>query len=175
MLSTLDFESKVISFSEINLIPFKGSTLSEVPYCCPPFHPEGRTGILTRDSALLLLQLHPLVLWTSKHFCVLGRRILHLVSPHVYGKDLIRVGYLPKATEAEVKSIMAAEPLLNQIAFATQSGSKGIFTTSRKMNKEILNAVSPLLDQPIDTIAKLFSDCSPSTLFKLNSKLDDSK
>jgi len=154
MLPTLEFESKIVSFSDINLMPVRTHDISEVTYCCPPFHPEINTGILTRDSALLLLQLYPLLLWTGKNYCVLGRRILHIISPHVYSKDKIskdkiRVGYLPSASEKEVQILMTVEPLLNQIAFATQSGSKGIFETSRKTGKGIVSAVSPLLNQPV--------------------------
>ncbi|MFZ4859123.1 MAG: hypothetical protein ACOYL3_22325 [Desulfuromonadaceae bacterium] len=153
-------------------MPVRTLNIQEATYCCPPFHPEINTGILTRDSALLLLQLYPLFLWSGKNYCVLGRRILHIISPHVYGKDKIRVVYLPSASENEVKILMTVEPLLNQIAFATPSGSKGILETSRKIGNCNVSAVSPLLNQPMDTIAKLFSDSSVSTLSKLSAKLE---
>jgi hypothetical protein len=103
---------------------------------------------------------------------VLGRRVLHLAAPHLLRNDKIRVGYLPSATEDEVKLLMLAEPLINQIAFSTQMGSKGVFETSRKMDEDVIGAISPILNLSIETIAKMFSDCSPSTLFKLNAQLD---
>lgn len=173
MLPEQNIASKVVFFSDINLIPGVTLPLSPVPYCCPPIHPDSKTGILTRDSSLLLLQLHPLVLWTERNYCVLGRRVLHLVSPHLLSKDQIRVGYLPDATKEDVESLMSAELLLNQIAFATQSGSQAIFKASRKLDADIVDTVSPLLNRSVETIAKLFSDCSASTLFKINSKIDD--
>ena len=74
-------------------MPVRTRNIPEATYCCPPFHSEINTGILTRDSAHLLLQLYPLFLWSGKNCCVLGRRILHIISPHVYGKDNIKEGY----------------------------------------------------------------------------------
>ena len=58
----------------------------------------------------ILLQIYPLFLWTGKNYCVLGRRILHIISPHVYGKDKIRVVYLPSASEDEGKILMNVIP-----------------------------------------------------------------
>lgn len=172
MLPAPVFETKEVLLSDINLNPRKLIDLPKVNYCCPPTHPDSRSGILTRDSARLLLRLHPPVLWKSKNYCVLGRRVLHLAAPHLLRNDKIWVGYLPSATEDEVKLLMLAEPLINQIAFSTQMGSKGVFETSRKMDEDVIGAISPILNLSIETIAKMFSDCSPSTLFKLNAQLD---
>ena len=172
MAGELKFESKVVDFDDINLMPVGDLPYADVDYCCPPYHPESSAGILTRDSALLLLRLHPPVLWTSNHYCVLGRRILHLVSPHLLRKDAIRTVYLPSATKDEVKQLVAIEPLLNQIAFATQLGSQGIFEASRKIDKDTVSKVTPLLNGSVETIAKMFADCSASTLYKLSAKLD---
>ena len=170
MISNLIFESKVVAFADITFLPVEGS-VEQTDFCCLPHHPDS-TGILSRESALLLLQLHPLVLWTRKHYCVLGRRVLHLVSPYLYKRDQIRVGYLASAKKKEIEKLMAAEPLLNQIAFATQSGSQGIFTTSFHTAKDLLTKVAPILNMSIESIAKLFPDCSASTLYKLSAKLN---
>ena len=169
-MQTPTIKYREIVFSSINLIPIVTPKVSIVPFCCSPFHPESGTGILTRDSALLLLQLHPLIVWSPKNYCVLGRRVLHLVSPHLFGSDQLTVGFLPNATEEEVHQLMAAESLLNQIAFATTSGGKGIFATGRKTDLEIVRMVAPLLNSPVEKIAKLFSDCGLSTLNKLSNE-----
>jgi hypothetical protein len=169
MISRIKFGKKDIAFSDINLLPWGGRSVS-VPYSCEVFHPECKTGILTRESAHLLLNLHPLALWGNKNYCVLGRRVLHLVSPHMYRDDQISVVYLPSASEDEVRLLMSLEPLLNQIAFATQGGGKGVFETSRKIDKSAVNFVSPILNQSIETLAKMFTDCSPSSLYKANTK-----
>jgi hypothetical protein len=169
MLDEIEFEHKLIEFGDINLIPFTVPNLPEVTYSCHPFHPELNSGVLTRDCAHLLLKLYPLVLW-DKNYCVLGRRVLHLVAPNLRNKDEIKVGYLPKASKEEVILLMTIEPLLNQIAFATQSGGKGIFETSRLIDKKLVASMSPALTQSIETVAKMLADCSPSTLFKLNTQ-----
>lgn len=174
MWSSLKLESKSISFGDINLSPV-GAPLGTSCFCCPTFHPDSRAGILTRESALLLLQLHPLVLWTKKHYCVLGRRVLHLVSPHVYRTDILQVGYLPSASKDEVERLMAAEPILNQITFATQGGSQAIFATARKMDQNILATIAPVLTGSIESIANLFPDCSASTLYKHSAKYHEQK
>jgi len=68
---------------------------------------------------------------------------------------------------------MALEPLLNQIAYTSQKGSQGIFLASRQMDPDLVNDISPLLNSSVETIAKLFADCSASTLYKLSAKIDD--
>jgi hypothetical protein len=88
----------------------------------------------------------------------------------MYRDDQISVVYLPSASEDEVRLLMSLEPLLNQIAFATQGGGKGVFETSRKIDKSAVNFVSPILNQSIETLAKMFTDCSPSSLYKANTK-----
>ena len=50
MVADLKFESKTVSFSDINLNPVAAADVTE--YCCLPVHPDSRSGILTRDSAL---------------------------------------------------------------------------------------------------------------------------
>ena len=70
---------------------------------------------------------------------------------------------------------MVAESLLTQIAFVTVSGGKGIFTTSRRTDLDIVHAVALLLNSPVEIVAKLLSDCGPSTLNKLSAKLEHDK
>jgi len=167
MLEGIELENKTVTFDEINLIPFVVPNMPDVTYSCHPYHPERNGGILTRDCAQLLLKLHPLILW-SKNYCVLGRRVLHLVAPSLRGNDEIKVGFLPKASKEEVISLMTIEQLLNQIVFATPTGGKGIFETSRLMDKQLVASISPALTQSVETVSKMLGDCSPSTLFKLN-------
>ena len=169
MLEGIVLDNKTVTFGEINLIPLVVPNMPEVAYSCNPYHPERNGGILTRDCAKLLLKLHPLVLW-DKNYCVLGRRVLHLVAPCLRDKDEIRVGFLPKASQEEVTSLMIMEPLLIQIAFSTQWGGKGIFETSRLIDKQLVASISPALLQSVETVSKMLGDCSVSTLFKLNSQ-----
>lgn len=175
MFSTLNFEIKVVSYSDINLVPHKILSPENISYCCPPYHPDSTTGILTRESALLLLQLHPLVLWSTNNYCILGHRVLHIASPHLLKNDQIKVWYLPTATEREVRELSNAEQLLNQLAYATTSGGQEIFKTSCKLNEDLVNRVAPLLNSPIEKVADLLSDCSPSTLYKLSTELTKKK
>jgi hypothetical protein len=170
MLEGIEFENKTVTIDEINLIPFVVPNMPEVNYSCHPYHPERNVGVLTRDCAKLLLKLHPLVLWSNNNYCVLGRRVLHLVAPSLGGSDEIKVGFLPKASKEEVISLMTIEQLLNQIVFATPTGGKGIFETSRLMDKQLVASISPALTQSVETISKLLGDCSISTLFKLNAQ-----
>lgn len=167
MLANIDFEYRTVVFGEINLIPLAISNIPEIKYCCLPYNPDRNCGVLTRDGALLLLKLHPLVLWDN-NCCVLGRRVLHLVAQSLKNEDEISVFYLPKARKDQVVTLMSLEPLLTQIVFATQAGGKGIFETSRLMNKQLVSSVCPPLTQSVETVSKMLGDCSLSTLFKLN-------
>lgn len=180
MLSGIEFESIEINFSQITIPGWKLSNVPEVTFSCETYHPVSKTGVLTRDCAIFLLKLHPLVVWKEKgkekddYNCVLGQRILKLTAPHLYSKDKLRVWNLPQATEDQVKVLQRIELLVNQMAYSTMFGGKGIFETSRLMDKNILDAISPILNLPVDQLAKLFTDCGSSTLYKLNSKIDAS-
>lgn len=170
MLEGIELENKTVTLDEIEIIPFIVPSVPEPTYSCHPYHPERNGGILTRDCALLLLKLHPLVLWSNKNYCVLGRRVLSLVALSIKRDDEIKVGFLPKASKEEVISLMTMEQLLNQIAFATPAGGKGIFETSRLMDKQLVASISPALTQSVETVSKMLGDSSISTLFKLNSQ-----
>jgi hypothetical protein len=163
-------EHKTVTRDQINLMPYVVPGIPEVTYSCHTSPSDRNGGILTRDGALLLLKLYPLILWNQKNYCILGRRILHLAAPSLKNGDEFEVGFLSKASEEEVIRLMTLEPLLNQIAFATPAGGKGIFETSRLMDKGLVASASPPLTQSVEAISKILVDCSISTLFKLNSQ-----
>lgn len=170
MLDRIEFEYKNVTFAQINLIPFVVPEAPEVTFSCQTFPPDRNGGILTRDGAFLLLKLHPLILW-DKNYCILGRRTLHLIAPILKSNDQINVVFLKNASKEEVIQLMTIEPLLNQIAFATPTGGKGIFETSRLMDKQLVESISPPLTQPVEYVSNMLKDCSLSTLFKLNAHL----
>jgi len=101
----------------------------------------------------------------------LGRRVLSLVALSIKRDDEFKVGFLPKASKEEVISLMTMEQLINQITFTTQTGGKGIFETSRLMDRQLVTSISPALTQSVETVSEMLGDCSVSTLFKLNSQL----
>jgi len=169
MLEKIEFEYKTVALSQIKLVPFAVPGIPEVRFSCQVYHPDHNDGILTRDGAFLLLKLHPLILW-DKNYCILGRRTLHLIAPVLKSNDEVCVGFLKNATRVEVEQLMTIEPLLNQIAFATTAGGKGIFETSRLMDKQLVASISPPLTQSVETASKMLGDCSQSTLFKLNAR-----
>ena len=170
MLTLPRIEHIDVVFSDIKLLNVQTPNYFDVPFCCPPTHPDLKTGILSRDSALLLLRLYPPVLWSDQKYCILGRRVLHLVSPHILGKDKIKVGFMPVATLEEVKTLMSIESLLTQITFATTERGLGIFETSQKMDQAVVNAVAPLFCGSLEAIAKLVS-CSVSAIAKASAAL----
>lgn len=170
MFGKIELEHKTVTIGQINLIPYITPGVHDVTYSYRTSHPDCNGGILTRDCALLLLKLYPLILWDKKNYCVLGRRVLHLVAPSLKSSDEFEVGFLSKASKEEVIRLMTLEPLLNQIAFATPTGGKGIFETSRSMDKQLVASVSPPLTETVETVSKMLCDCSPSTLFKLNAQ-----
>lgn len=167
MIEKIELEHKTVKFSQINLVPFAVPDVPELTFSCHTYPPDRNGGVLTRDCAFLLLKLHPLILW-DKNYCILGRRTLHLVAPILMSDDEINVGFLKTATKEQAIRLMTIEPLVNQIAFATPTGGKGIFETSRSMNKQLVASVSQPLTQPVEFVSKMFSDCGVSTLFKLN-------
>lgn len=169
MFEGLELEQKTVTLGQIDVIPDVDPGVHDVTYSCYPYHPDRNGGVLTRDCALLLLKIHPLILW-DKNYCVLGRRVLHLVSPSLKSKDEFKVGFLAKASKEDVIRLMTLEPLINQIAFATPAGGKGIFETSRLIDKQLVASVSPPLTQPVESVSRMLRDCSVSTLFKLNAQ-----
>jgi len=169
MFEGIELEYKIISFNQVNLSPIVVPNVPEVTYSCYPWHPDRNAGVLTRDGALLLLKLYPLILW-DKNYCVVGRRVLHLVGPSLKSDDEIKVGYMTKASKEDVIKLMKLEPLINQIAFATPAGGKGIFETSRLIDKQLVASVSQSLTQSVEVVSKMLSDCGISTLFKLNAQ-----
>ena len=172
MFEEIELEHKTVRFDQVNLIPFVVPEIPEVTYSCHPYHPDRNGGVLTRDCCLLLLKLHPLILWDKKNYCVLGRRILHLVTPSLKSNDEFEVGFLSKASEEEVIRLMTLEPLLNQITFATSAGGKGIFETSHLIDKQLVASISPPLTQSVEVVSRMLGDCSLSTLFKLNAQMN---
>lgn len=125
---------------------------------------------LTREAALILLQLHPLLVWGQKHHCIGGLRTLTLTAPFLRPEDLLPVGIIPaKASQKELITLLEADNLLSQMAFGCHTGAKTIFTSSRKVDPMILAKWSPALAAGVLSSAELLG-VTPQTLYNPHKK-----
>jgi len=126
----------------------------------PKRHPS-----LTREAALLLVYLHPPLVWGRQHQCIGGLRILTLAAPYLQPEDLVPVGILPAQTsQEELITLLEADMLLSQMAFGTQAGAKTIYAGSRHLDPDLLTRWSPALAAGVRASADLLG-VSVQTLY----------
>ena len=111
--------------------------------------------VLTREAALLLTRLHPLIVWGKKYHCICGQRILTLITPHLKKEDQITVGILPQSTkDSTLIELAQADTLLSQIAFSSRKGAQDIYLTSREIDGRKLGELSPALAGGMESCSK---------------------
>ncbi len=126
----------------------------------PKRHPS-----LTREAALLLVYLHPPLVWGRQHQCIGGLRILTLAAPFLQPEDLVPVGILPlNSSKEELITLMEADMLLSHMAFGCHAGAKTIYAGSRHLDSDLLTRWSPALAAGVRASADLLG-VAPQTLY----------
>lgn len=125
---------------------------------------------ISREAALLLIQMHPLLVRGKSYHCICGQRILNLVTPSLEITDNVPVGLLPaRMPKEKLLEIIKAEFLLNQIAYASRHGLHDLVGTIEGMQKDQLKHLSPALGSNLSRCAK-FLDISRQALYKLRGR-----
>lgn len=125
---------------------------------------------ISREAALLLIQMHPPLVRGKSYHCICGQRILNLVTPSLEKSDRVPAGLLPsRIPKGKLMEIIKAEHLLNQIAFSSRNGLHDLVTAIEGIQKEQLKHLSPALGSNLSNCAK-FLDISRQTMHKLRGR-----
>lgn len=159
-------------------LPEEGLADLSIPpgeYLLEKFCPED-VEIFSKEAALHLATLHPILIWSSRKFCVSGIRTLFIVS-NVFPEAQITVGVLPpKLPPSEVRQLILADAWLTGLAFSTQRPQASLFETKARMSKDLLQSLSPGLNLSVTEFAKALKVSKP-TLYatRTQRKTEDKK
>ncbi|SHJ75996.1 hypothetical protein SAMN02745165_03099 [Malonomonas rubra DSM 5091] len=121
--------------------------------------------ILSREAALSLAELHPLIV-TAKHECLCNQRLLIFLTSRLNPDDRIPVGIVPRGTNPElIEQLVITDILTSTLLFSPSMPTKDIFHLSEKLPPELLDEISPALNQNFTTRAALLSTRT-GTLYK---------
>jgi hypothetical protein len=125
---------------------------------------------ISREAALLLIQMHPPLVRGKNYHCICGQRILNLATPSLEKTDQVPVGLLPlRLPKEKLLEIIKAEFLLNQIAYSSRHGLHDLVAAMEGTEKEQLRELSPALGSNLSSCAK-FLDISRQTMHKLRGR-----
>lgn len=160
-----------VAFQDVRLPPSRLSQKLSLDHFAMSKSVAGTGGktALSREAALLLAQLHPMVvIQTGRAFeCVAGIRTLLLISPLLRIDDQVPVAIVPQSTPREILvETMQADALVTSMAFALDKPAAAMFSMSRRLDPELISRLSPALADTVETCADLLG-VSPPTLYKL--------
>lgn len=122
--------------------------------------------IITREAALTLAELHPLIVTEKKHHCLCNQRILEILTTRLNPDDRIPVGIVPVKTASKlIHQYVLTDILTSALVFAPLMPTKDIFNLSESLPVELINQISPALTQNISTRATILGTVT-GTLYK---------
>jgi len=126
---------------------------------------EGGKEVFTSEAAMLLTKIHPIIVWSTKNYCVFGLRTLFIASS-IIPTATISVGILPPNTpESKIADFILTDAWLTRLAFSTKMPEGNLFGSWKEMPKNLINALSPGLDLTVKDLAKVLSISVP-TLYR---------
>ena len=130
--------------------------------------------LFTTEAAIDLAKLHPIMVWSSKNYCVSGLRTLFIISSIIPTTN-ITVGVLPSSlTENDAQELLQADAWLNSLACCYKCPQASLFETKKRTPKRLIQRLSPALDLKVNDFAKALGVSTP-TLYALKRKKKKAK